>query len=36
MTTHQHTGVSPGSVILSWGIVAVVAFCLGVLVGVLL
>jgi hypothetical protein len=35
MTT-QHTGVSPGSVILTWVVIGVVAFCLGVFVGVLL
>jgi len=35
MTT-QHTGVSPESVIVSWVIVGVSAFVVGVFVGVLL
>ena len=35
MTT-EHTGVSPESVIVSWGVIAFAFFALGVLVGVLL
>jgi hypothetical protein len=34
MTTRQHTGVSPGSVIVTCAVVAFAAFCIGVLVGV--
>lgn len=36
MTTRQHTGVSPESVIVSWVLVGFGAFLLGVLVGVML
>jgi hypothetical protein len=33
---NQHTGVAPDVVIASWGIVAFIAFLIGLFVGVLL